>query len=301
MLVKKIDMHVHCINERGIPKLSGHYYPTVDELRKIYDKIGVEKGVLLPPGTSPEFTTERLSPREARDMAIERNDTIGWWFCGVDPRFGNNDANTDFSHYLEYYKSQGAKGVSEQIANINLDDERYLNFFKHCEKCNMSVTLHFGTEGYYGVIDELGLPRLEKILQMFPKLKVLGHSVMFWSELGADVTEETRNSYISGKIEKEGRVVYLMRKYDNLYCDLSSLSGYRAMTRDKEFTYKFLEEFADRILFATDIYDPENIDSEMINLSFFLDDAVENGNISQEAYEKICRKNALKLLGEAEE
>ena len=42
--LKKIDMHVHCIEERGIPKLSGHFYPTVHELRKIYDEIGVEKG-----------------------------------------------------------------------------------------------------------------------------------------------------------------------------------------------------------------------------------------------------------------
>ena len=71
--LKKIDMHVHCIEERGIPKLSGHFYPTVHELRKIYDEIGVEKGVLLPPGTCPEFTTERLSPREAE--AIAKNTT----------------------------------------------------------------------------------------------------------------------------------------------------------------------------------------------------------------------------------
>jgi len=90
-MLKKIDMHVHCIEERGIPKQSGHFYPTVKELRVIYDKIGVEKGVLLPPGTCPEFTTERLSPREAKAIADNYNDTIGWWFCGIDPRFGNNN------------------------------------------------------------------------------------------------------------------------------------------------------------------------------------------------------------------
>lgn len=298
-MVKKIDMHVHCIEERGIPKQSGHFYPTVKELRKIYDKIGVEKGVLLPPGTCPEFTTERLSPREAASIAEKYNDTIGWWFCGIDPRFGNNNEETNFSHYLNYYKSMGAKGVSELISNIYLDDPRMLNLFKHCEKCGMSVTLHFGKMGNdYGVVDDLHLPRLEKILKMFPKLKVLGHSVRFWSELDANVTEETVNTYPDGVIEKEGRVVELMRKYDNLYCDLSSLSGYRAMVRDPEFTYKFFEEFSDRIFYATDIYDPENIDHEMLNLSEFLDNAVNNGKISFSTYKKICRDNALKLLGE---
>ena len=305
--LKKIDMHVHCIEERGIPKLSGHFYPTVKELRDIYDKIGVEKGVLLPPGTCPEFTTERLSPREAEKIAKDYNHTIGWWFCGLDPRFGSNNDTTNFSHYLNYYKSRGAKGVSEQIANISLDDKRMLNFFKHCEMCDMSVTLHFGKEEYdYGVVDDLHLPKLEKVLNIFPNLKIIGHSVRFWSELDASVTEETRDSYPTGKVINEGQVAKLMRKYKNLYCDLSSLSGYRAMIRDKEYTYKFLEEFQDRIFFATDIHDPENINPdnpayEMLNLSAFLDEICEEGHISYQAYEKICRKNALKLLGESEE
>jgi len=153
----------------------------------------------------------------------------------------------------------------------------------------------------YGVVDDLHLPRLEKVLKMFPKLKVIGHSVRFWSELDASVTEETSNTYPSGKVTKEGRVAELMRKYDNLYCDLSSLSGYRAMVRDPEYTYKFMEEFADRIFYATDIHDPENIDHEMLNLSDFLDKAVENGKISFSTYKKICRGNALKLLGEEDE
>ncbi len=301
-MIKKIDMHVHCIEERGIPKQSGHFYPTVKELRDIYDKIGVEKGVLLPPGTCPEFTTERLSPREAKAIADNYNDTIGWWFCGIDPRFGNNSEETNFSHYLNYYKSMGARGVSEQIANIYLDDPRMLNLFKHCELCNMSVTLHFGKMGNdYGVVDDLHLPRLEKVLKMFPKLKIIGHSVRFWSELDASVTEETSNTYPCGKVIKEGRVAELMRKYDNLYCDLSSLSGYRAMIRDPEYTYKFMEEFSDRIFYATDIHDPENINHEMLNLSDFLDKAVENKKISVSAYKKICRQNALKLLGEEDE
>jgi len=171
----------------------------------------------------------------------------------------------------------------------------------------MSVTLHFGKEEYdYGVVDDLHLPKLEKVLKMFPNLKVIGHSVRFWSELDASVTEETRDSYPTGKVKEEGRVAHLMRKYKNLYCDLSSLSGYRAMVRDKEYTYKFLEEFQDRIFFATDIHDPENINPdnpayEMLNLSAFLDEICEQGHLSYTAYEKICRKNALKLLDKSEE
>ena len=71
MKVKTIDTHVHAGPRRDIPKLSGAYYPTPTELREMYDKLGIEKGVLLPPGTSPEFTTDRVSPREARQMTID--------------------------------------------------------------------------------------------------------------------------------------------------------------------------------------------------------------------------------------
>ena len=75
---------------------------------------------------------------------------------------------------------------------------------------------------------------------------------------------------------------------------------------NKEYTYKFMEEFSDRIFYATDIHDPENINPdnpshEMLYLSEFLDKSCEEGHISYEAYEKICRKNALKLLGESED
>ena len=299
MKVKKIDMHVHAIPKRGIPKMSGAFYPTPSELRRMYDKLGIEKGVLLPPGTSPEFTTERVSASEARQMTLDFPDTLGWWFCGIDPRFGSNSKNTDFSHYLNYYKSLGARGVSEQVANIYLDDDRMLNLLYHCEKCNMPIVFHFGKLGNdYGIVDDLHLPRLEKILKMFPNLKAIGHSVRFWSELDDDVTEETCNSYPKGKVRGGGRVLYLMKNYKNLYCDLSSRSGFNAISRDEEFACEFLTEFNDRVLFATDIHDPNNINHEMVNLSAFLDRLLDEQKISQTVYENVCRNNALFLLGE---
>ena len=88
------------------------------------------------------------------------------------------------------------------------------------------------------------------------------------------------------------RVVELLRKYPNLCCDLSAGSGENAIRRDPEFGYAFLEEFQDRLYFGTDICAPHN---EM-GLSKYLDEAVTQGHISQIAYEKICRENALRLL-----
>ena len=43
-----------------------------------------------------------------------------------------------------------------------------------------------------------------------------------------------------------------IRKYANLYADLSARSGFNALSRDPEFAYQFIEEFHDRLFFGTD-------------------------------------------------
>ena len=45
----------------------------------------------------------------------------------------------------------------------------------------------------------------------------------------------------------------LMEKYDNLYADLSGMSGYNAMTRDPDFTPGFIERRWRRLFFGTDV------------------------------------------------
>ena len=88
-----------------------------------------------------------------------------------------------------------------------------------------------------------------------------------------------------------------MRKYPNLLCDLSAGSGTSAMTRDPEFTYAFMEEFADRLFYGTDICRKSVLQDLPVRLSEFLDNAMLEGKISYDTYYKICRGNAEKLLG----
>jgi len=110
--------------------------------------------------------------------------------------------------------------------------------------------------------------------------------------MSADVTKESSRGYPAGKVT-EGRIAKLMRKYSNLCCDMSAGSGYNAFARDEEYALAFMEEFQDRLYFGTDICSPLN---EM-PLSRWLDGLVESGKLNQTVYEKICRRNAEKLLG----
>ena len=85
----------------------------------------------------------------------------------------------------------------------------------------------------------------------------------------------------------------LFAKYPNIYGDLSANSAGQAIMRDPEFGLKFLETYADRLFFATDM-----VNSDMVfPLGGWLDEQVAIGNLSKETYEKICSGNAKRVFG----
>ena len=57
-------------------------------------------------------------------------------------------------------------------------------------------------------------------------------------------------------------------------------------------TLKIIEEFSDRLMFATDICNPANV----IKLGPWLDESCEKGCISFENYKKLCRDNAVSIF-----
>ena len=292
--IKKIDIHVHTRMTKSILRQSnGYSYASPEEIREKYDKWGIEKGVILP-GINNEWGFHIQSNEEAYEIAKKYSDTF-YWFCNLHPRMGKNSPDTDFSYFLNFYKNLGAKGVGEFTCNLHFDDPLVLNLLYHCEKCEMPITIHIAPKigGCYGLVDDLGLPKLEKILNDYPKLKVLGHSQYLWSEISNDVTNETRGDYPKGKVTP-GRLVELFNNYDNLLGDLSAGSGQNAIMRDEDFGLWFLEQFQDRLYFGTDICAPFN----ELDLPNWLDERYENGKIKEVVYKKICRENALRLLGD---
>lgn len=295
--IKKIDMHVHCGAVKGPERLRGETWPSAEELRAIYNEIGVEKGVEMA-RMAPERSHDPITNRDAQYLYETYPNTLGWWFCYLDPRMGTNSPKDNLSYYIDYYKERGARGVGEIQAGIPLDDPRYMNMFSHIEKCGVPVTIHFGVAGEgCGPSDEAGLPRLCRVLEEFPKLIVLGHAAPFWAEIAEYDDSTGRNSYPAGKI-KEGALAKLLRKYPNLMCDISAGSGYNALTRDPDYTYRFFREFHERIFYATDIRQPSDRTGKFVKLSHFIDEANAMGVIDHTQYYNISRGNALRLLGD---
>ena len=95
-----------------------------------------------------------------------------------------------------------------------------------------------------------------------------------------------------GKIEEEGSVPILLRRYPNLMCDLSDYTPIAALSRDMEYTKKFLAEFQDRLFFGTDLC---SVGMDVPQVRFF-DGLLKDGIITEEIYQKLSHKNAERVL-----
>lgn len=286
----KIDIHAHT-TVCDWPKAPWNTRLSPEELIEKYREMGVEKGLLLPLITAEANMI--LDTPETLFATVQKYPESFLWAMNLDPRMGQNNCHTNFGEMIEFYKSMGAKSVGELTANLRIDDKRYDNLFAQCAEHDMPITIHLSQAVgfYYGMVDDLGLPQLEAVLKKYPKLKVFGHSQMFWAHLSADVGESDFNGYPTGKVIP-GRIEELLEKYDNLYCDLSANSGYNALARDEEYAARFIGKFSDRIMFGLDICSLQ----DNRPLPALLDSMLEKGVVSQKDYDLICRGNAVRLL-----
>ena len=294
--IKKIDIHAHMTPwpeyepkymQTGLTKLSPEQM-----FEQYYNRLNVEKAVLLP-SVSPEASLGSISSTTSKYISDNHPNRL-YWFCNVDPRGITNTSDAPLDYLLEHYISLGAKGVGELTANMYVDDPMMDNLFGHCAELGLPVTIHIAPKlgGYYGIADEIGLPRLEKMLKKYPKLKIFGHSQCFWSEIGEN-NEEIRTTYPTGNV-KGGRLPELLREYENLYCDLSAGSGANALMRDREHAARFIEEFSDRMMYGCDICMPGQ--TFPFEFDAFLTSMRESGEITEENYRKIVRENAIRIL-----
>jgi predicted TIM-barrel fold metal-dependent hydrolase len=290
-----IDIHTHASMCSGFLRYNGSRYPTPEELIEKMDSENIDMAVVLC-SVSPEVRYVLVTPFEVMEMA-RRYPKRFIPFCSIDPRMMLNNVSSDFRPMLNYFKESGFKGIGEYMPNLELDHPLNMNLFSQVEEVgglpilfHLANTLNHNMQ--YGCYDDLGLPRLEKVLKSFPKQIFLAHSQVFWAEMSSDITEEERGGYPAGKVI-EGRVSELMRKYPNLHSDLSAGSGHNAIARDLDFGLNFMEEFQDRLYFGTDI---ANVPQDLPQIKLFKR-LKEEKLISEEAYEKISWQNAVRLFG----
>jgi predicted TIM-barrel fold metal-dependent hydrolase len=270
----------------------------VDELLIRYDEAGIEKGFVLPV-VNPEIYLPQAN-EDILDMAAAHPDRIVP-FCNVDPRALSFSANAPLDKLLQYYKDKGCKGVGEIMPNMPMRDPMVQNLFACAEKVGLPVTTDGSlvVGGDFGLCDQPGLPQLEYTLATFPNLKMIAHGPIFWGELGGFKTpaqrkpvmrpdgSQTRFYFPEGPLHGETVIHTLFRRFPNLMGELSD--AFIVLNCDHDYAAKFLTEFQDRLMFGTDICGfrhPFNILKLLLELR-------ENGTLSETAFQKITRENAV--------
>lgn len=295
-----IDIHAHAYRYTPV---FGCSFCTAEQLIEEYDKLGIDMGVVQPI-VNPEVYSPQTN-EDVLDMAEKYPDRI-IPFCNIDPRGGHNSPTTNFTPILQHYKDRGCKGIGEVMPKMEIMDPKMQNLLYHAEKVGLSVTFDGSPQKDrgFGIYDDPGLVQLEMTLMSFPGLTVFGHGPLFWSELARLETIGERGYIYSidnrqigrmgeGPIKEEGAVPKLMRKYPNLYGDLSDFTPCHMLSRDRTFSARFMTEFQDRLFFGTDLVCP-GMDVPIIR---FLDEMHHSGMITTEVFDKITYKNAEKFLG----
>lgn len=296
-----IDIHAHVYRVKT--KIPGTVeFCDPKELLKRYDELKIEKGVLLPI-VSPEV----YLPQSVEDI-LEICDTYPDRFipyCNVDPRASTNRPDAPLDKILQYYKEKGCKGVGEIMPTMELLDPMVQNLLFCAEKVGLPVVYDGSAQksGDFGLYDDAGLPQLEYTLLDHPDLIIFGHGPVFWNEIGKLDTVGERGVYWGkngqrialpkGPVTEEGTVPKLLRKYENLYGDLSDCTAYNAFARDESYGPRFLSEFEDRMFFGTDMVGP----NMFVGLDELLISWREQGKISETTFRKVAYENAEKLLG----
>ncbi|MDA0745711.1 MAG: amidohydrolase family protein [bacterium] len=187
----------------------------------------------------------------------------------------------------------GIRVASEMKVRVLFDDPDAIRLYHACGEMNLPVTIHLDYP-----IDHKGgaYPRpnywyggsmdaFERAIIACPDTTFIGHAPGFWAHISGDDRALTE-SYPKGPVLPGGRVAEMLRKYDNLWADLSAGSALTAISRDPVFGKQFLIEFQDKLLWARDYFD------------WALMEFIQTLDLPKEAYDKLTYKNALRILGE---
>ena len=129
----------------------------------------------------------------------------------------------------------------------------------------------------------LDFASLERALNDFPQLNLVGHGLMFWKNISADAPLRLE-SLPTGPVTGEGIIWRLLREHPNLYADISGSSGFNALSRDPVNATIFLATFADKILYGTD--------NVLAGQRGFLDSL----GLSSSTYSRLYGENACSLI-----
>ncbi len=288
-----IDVHNH-------PNGSG---TDVDGLVRNMDEQGIEKAWLmsweipLAEYDMEPFYYKHLDPRGigiplwmiVEGLKAHPDRFIGGWA----PDFRDRHARPKL---YQAVKLHGIKVYGELKLRTPYDHPDGIAMYRYCGQLGLPVLFHLECSEYVLAAESKGpeswpfwyggdFSVVENMCRLCPDTAFIGHATGFWREISGDAPEDPER-YPKGPVTPGGRLLDLMRRYPNLFGDLSA-SAINALRRDLTVTRDFLVEFQDRILVGRD------------GLGRHQMDVLEKLDLDDDVLDKICYLNAERLVENA--
>lgn len=117
----------------------------------------------------------------------------------------------------------------------------------------------------------------------YPGITFIAHGPHIWNHFS--VPGKPYLFIQKGRVNGEGALWKFLEENNNFYCDISGLTAYTALNRDRDFTRIFMERYHHKILFGTDNWE--------LGLPEFLDRL----SLDQGIKDHIMYRNAAKITG----
>ena len=243
----KIDCHMH------VPWQGYDADRAVGHL----DELGIDKACLLTWELVDGLSTDyQHLPAKAMWAACEKYPDRFIPFYAPDPR------RPDAAEVLKAAIARGVKGFGECKVRVCIENPDLIELFRIAGDAGLPVLLHLQTvrrltynEWYLHDIDGL-----DRVLGMMPDVNFIGHGPAFWSAISGDDSVETPGWYPKGPVTPGGKLVEMLERHANLYCDLSATSGLNAISRDPDWGREFVVRYRERLLYGTDVFNRRHLD-----------------------------------------
>lgn len=189
---------------------------------------------------------------------------------------------------IEKYLKLGAVIIGELKFGIACDSPEMQAIYQLAAEYDVPVLMHWRYKMF-----NFGYERFYKMLEKYPKTKFIGHSQTFWANISGNYTDWS-NLYPKGPVHPGGLTIEYLKKYPNMYGDLSAGSGLFALKRDEDFTKEFLPQFQDKLLFGSDCHEQPGKESACYGKGTIA--IIRKLVPEEEVRRKILYKNAKKLL-----
>ena len=242
-----VDCHMHV-------NWLGH---NVHTLVKHLDDLGVDKTWLL---------TWELVNGLSYPGYVHLSEAEVWAACEAYPDrfvpfYAPDPQRPDAERVLRDAIKKGLKGFGECKVRLCLDNPDLFKLFRIAADNGLPILLHLDVPfappwDFWYCYD---MDRLGQLLAALPHANFIGHGPGFWRHISGDEAA-CDNPYPTGKVTPGGKIDKFLKRYPNLYCDLSAGSGLSAISRDPARGKRFLVKHSTRILYGTDYYDRRLMD-----------------------------------------